>query len=704
VRYAAERDEPFKWEVYEANSWEGVPIETVSGQNANNSIRITSKFLQAVDEDKPWDLIARTTGKPMKTVSAKGLWDKIVRAAWTTADPGMQFHDVINDWHTCKADGDINASNPCSEYMFLDDTACNLASLNLVKFRGSNGGVDVNAYIHALRLWTVTLDISIQMASFPSRNIAHNTMQYRTLGLGYANLGGLLMRSGIPYDSEVGRNFAAALTSLMTAVAYSTSAEMAGEIGPFPAWERNKHYMAVVMGMHAAALDGLQTDEWSGQLLVAAQRYWSLVVNDAGTVGFRNAQGTLLAPTGTIGLLMDVDTTGCEPETSLVRYKNYAGGGSDKFVCQAVEEGLIKLGYNGDHLKAVLKFVEENGHLAVATENHVAGIWSEHLPVFDCALDRKETTRYIRPMAHIEMLAAIQPFLSGAASKTCNLPETATYEDVDMLYRAAERLKCKAVALYRNNCKLTQPVQTEQQPAVERPDDQPFIPETDLVRHTSIEELRAERTHSNGHDKTNGSMQRGERKYPPNRRYGPAQKVRINDQVIHIRTSEYPDDHSFAEVFVDMGKDGSMLQAVLGQWAKAVSLARQYGAPTEKLVESFLHTRFEPAGFVQEHDHIKSCTSVIDLVAREIGFTYLKRMDLVQVPPDTDHAMHFNPVAFQPQHQTEHSSLMGTAGVVASPVRMVASGNACSVCGNEMEWDGTCLRCRRCGNNTGCGS
>jgi ribonucleoside-diphosphate reductase alpha chain len=273
-----------------------------------------------------------------------------------------------------------------------------------------------------------------------------------------------------------------------------------------------------------------------------------------------------------------------------------------------------------------------------------------------------------------------------------------------MLYRAAERLKCKAVALYRNNCKLTQPVQTEQQPAVERPDDQPFIPETDLVRHTSIEELRAERTHSNGHDKTNGSMQRGERKYPPNRRYGPAQKVRINDQVIHIRTSEYPDDHSFAEVFVDMGKDGSMLQAVLGQWAKAVSLARQYGAPTEKLVESFLHTRFEPAGFVQEHDHIKSCTSVIDLVAREIGFTYLKRMDLVQVPPDTDHAMHFNPVAFQPQHQTEHSSLMGTAGVVASPVRMVASGNACSVCGNEMEWDGTCLRCRRCGNNTGCGS
>lgn len=711
ARYAGLKNEAFDWKTYEADSWEGEAIETVSGQNANNSIRIFNAFMDALEKGQMWNLTARTDGRVMKSVPAAKLWDDINRSSWACADPGLQFDGTINKWHTCKNDGFINASNPCSEYMFLDDTACNLASMNLVKFMQEDGQFDIPAFVHATELWTLTLDISVQMASFPSKEITEGTYNYRTLGLGYANLGGLLMRSGIPYDSPEGRAYAAAITSLMTGTSYKTSGDMAVEIGPFPRWEANKDCMHEVIGMHEDANSQVQCMGQAGRIVAVARQTWRQAHRQSLETGFRNAQVTVIAPTGTIGLLMDCDTTGLEPEFSLVKSKQYSGGGSEKFVNQAVEEGLTRLGYDGITRDRITSYLQFHGEMNTELKPH-------HLEVFDCAMGPNEDGRYLRPMAHVEMLAAVQRFLSGAASKTVNLPESASVEDFAEVHMQAYKLGVKSVALFRNNCKLSQPLQVgslEQEAKTEAE-----LEELDNTIRESwdahkrsftleeFERVAEELIEQHGGNDTE-FMLRGQRHKLPTLRQGHVQEVEVDDQKLYIRASEYPDG-TLGEIFLDIAKDGSMLQAMFGSFAKVFSIAIQHGVPLETLVESFLHTKFEPAGFVQGHEYVKSCTSVLDLVARHLGVMYLNREDLAHVQAKTDPAIHFSEPVYSDNVRLGSGVLKIGAEVVArlEDVEMSfnptpKSGMACRRCGGQMVWAGTCMKCDNCGDDTGCG-
>ncbi len=727
VQFARQGYSSIDFRTYDLD-WDSEAYLTVAGQNANNTVRIANDFLERVESGADWQLVRRTDGKVAKTLPAAALWDRIAHAAWASADPGLQFDTTINDWHTCAESGRINASNPCSEYMFLDDTACNLASLNLLAFKRADGSFSVDEFQHAVRLWTLVLEISVMMAQFPSREIARLSFAYRTLGLGYANLGGLLMAMGVPYGSEEGRAIAGAITALLTGGSYATSAEMAGELGAFPGFAKNRETMLRVIRNHRRAAHGeasgyealaiapvpLDAANCPDQpLLTAARAAWDAALALGEKHGYRNAQATVLAPTGTIGLVMDCDTTGIEPDFALVKFKKLAGGGYFKIINRLVPQALRTLGYGEGEITAIERYALGRGTLAGAPHiNHesltalgfdettlaaleaalasafdikfafnkwtlgeafltdglgiaptkladpafdlltalgfsrhdieAANTWCcgamtlegaphlkpEHLAVFDCANPcGKNGTRCISTEGHIRMLAAAQPFITGAISKTINMPNAATVEDCKAAYMLSWRLGLKATALYRDGSKLSQPLastlfgeddeaqdQAAELYALSPAERVPLVAEHIVERIIERIVVRAERTRL------------------PQRRKGYTQKATVGGHKLYLRTGEY-EDGRLAEIFIDMHKEGSAFRSLMNNFAIAISLGLQYGVPLEEYVEAFTFTRFEPAGIVEGNDAIKMATSILDYIFRELAVSYLDRSDLAHVEP-----------------------------------------------------------------------
>jgi ribonucleoside-diphosphate reductase alpha chain len=728
IQFAKQGYKDIDFPIYDTD-WDSEAYLTVSGQNSNNSVRVTDEFLKAVEADGEWDLTWRTKpGKVAKTVKARELWEKISYAAWASADPGLQYHTTVNDWHTCPASGPIRASNPCSEYMFLDDTACNLASINLLTYRDEKTGqFDIAAYEHTVRLWTVVLEISVMMAQFPSRQIAQLSYEYRTLGLGYANIGGLLMSSGIPYDSDAGRAICGALSAIMTGISYATSAEMAKQLGTFPGYKKNREHMLRVMRNHRRAAYGEKTGYEKiaqppvrldhaacpdPQMIAHAKAAWDKALVLGEEHGYRNAQATVIAPTGTIGLVMDCDTTGIEPDFALVKFKKLAGGGYFKIINRAVPEALRVLGYSESQIAeievyalghgslgqapginhATLKakgFTDEaiariekalptafdikfainkwtlgedflRGTLGLDAETlanpafdllshlgftrreieaanvHVCGAMTvegaphlkpEHYPVFDCANPCGRTgKRYLSVESHIRMMAAAQPFISGAISKTINMPNDATVEDCKSAYLLSWKLGLKANALYRDGSKLSQPLQSQ---LIADEDDEDEV-------DAFIEKPMAARTAQVAERVVEKIVERitvlRERERMPDRRKGYTQKAVVGGHKVYLRTGEY-DDGRLGEIFIDMHKEGAALRSIINNFAIAVSLGLQYGVPLEEYVDAFTFTRFEPSGPVQGNDSIKYATSMLDYVFRELAVSYLSRFDLAHVDP-----------------------------------------------------------------------
>lgn len=706
--------------------WNSEAYSTVSGQNSNNSLRVTNEFMEAVEKGGKWNLYWRTEKdkaekegrdpKPCKTLEASELWDDIAYAAWSCADPGLQFDTTINEWHTCLEDGRINASNPCSEYMFLDDTACNLASINLMKFHDEKTGTfDIEAYRHASRLWTVTLEISVLMAQFPSQSIAQKSYDYRTLGLGYANLGAYLMVNGIPYDSKEAMAIGGALTAIMHFTAYSTSAEMAQVKGPFPRYFANKEVMLKVMRNHRRAAYETPKDEYEGlsitplhinpefcpkDMLEAARSDADRAVTMGEKYGYRNAQVTVIAPTGTIGLVMDCDTTGIEPDFALVKFKKLAGGGYFKIINSSVPPALEKLGYTKNQIEDIIRYTRGAGTLkgcpAInpevlkskgftddvlakleaalpqsfdisfafnkftlgeefclktlkipetelndwtfnmlkflgfttdqinAANSYVCGTMTvegaphlkdEHLPVFDCANKCGSIgQRYIQPMAHIHMMGAAQPFISGAISKTINFPAEASIDEIKSAYAESWRYMIKANALYRDGSKLSQPLNTTSDSSDN------FVAEAVSAQTNTPLQMAEKIVH----------RYIAKRRRLPDRRAGYTQKAKIGGHTVYIRTGEYTDG-ALGELFLDMHKEGAAFRSLMNCFAIAISLGLQHGVPLEEFVEAFVFTRFEPNGMVSGNPRIKMSTSLIDYIFRELAITYLDRQDLAQV-------------------------------------------------------------------------
>ncbi|MCQ4629952.1 vitamin B12-dependent ribonucleotide reductase [Shinella sp. CPCC 100929] len=724
IQFAKQGYKDIEFKTYDTD-WDSEAYLTVSGQNSNNSVSLKDDFLRAVENDGDWNLTARKDGRVMKTLKARDLWEQISHAAWASADPGLHFNTTMNDWHTSPAAGPIRASNPCSEYMFLDDTACNLASLNLLQFKdAATKNINIADYEHAVRLWTIVLEVSVMMAQFPSRQIAERSYEYRTLGLGYANIGGLLMSSGIPYDSTEGRAIAGALTAIMTGVSYATSAEMASELGPFPNFAPNRDNMLRVMRNHRRAAYGETTgyeqlsvnpvalihgDCPDQTLVVHAKAAWDKAVALGEKHGYRNAQTTVIAPTGTIGLVMDCDTTGIEPDFALVKFKKLAGGGYFKIINRAVPEALRTLGYSesqiaeieayavghgnlnqapavnpgslkakgftdekieavsaglkaafdikfafnqwtlgADFLKETLKVSDEQlsdmsfnllEHIGFSKKDieaaniHVCGamtlegapfLKNEHLAVFDCANPcGKIGKRYLSVESHIRMMAAAQPFISGAISKTINMPNEATVEDCKNAYMLSWKLALKANALYRDGSKLSQPLNSS---LIEDEDDE----------DDAIEALIAAPAAAQAVTVTEKIVERiverliRDREKLPNRRQGYTQKAVVGGHKVYLRTGEFGDGR-LGEIFIDMHKEGAAFRAMMNNFAIAISLGLQYGVPLEEYVEAFTFTKFEPAGMVQGNDAIKNATSILDYVFRELAVSYLGRHDLAHV-------------------------------------------------------------------------
>jgi ribonucleoside-diphosphate reductase alpha chain len=827
---------------YDAD-WDSNAYLTVSGQNSNNSVRISDPFFQAVQQDREWPLTYRRTGAVARTVRARALWDKICFAAWASADPGVQYDTTINDWHTCPADGRINASNPCSEYMFLDDTACNLASLNLMQFRSQDGSFKVAEFEHAVRLWTLVLEISVMMAQFPAEKIAELSYKFRTLGLGYANVGGLLMASGIPYDSDAGRAYCGAITALMTGIAYKVSAEIAAELGAFPGYPANRDSTLRVLRNHRRAAHGqargyedvatlpVPLDHQhcpDRPLLAAAVKAWDDAVALAETHGVRNAQVSVIAPTGTIGLVMDCDTTGIEPDFALVKFKKLAGGGFFKIINRMVPQALETLGYDRAQIEAITRYAVGHGTLKgapgidhsklkakgftdeilkkleaglpttfdirYAFNRHSLGdafcrdvlgftgeqlgdlrfdmlhalgftkdeveqanayccgtmtiegapeLKPEHLPVFDCANPcGRIGKRYLSASSHIRMMAAAQPFISGAISKTINMPATASVDDCREAYLEGWRLGVKALALYRDGSKLSQPLSAMLADDVDEAEDE--SPEQSQVeRIVEVTERVVER------------FIEGRRKLP-SRRKGYTQKAIVGGHKLYLRTGEY-EDGALGEIFIDMHKEGAAFRSLMNSFAISVSIGLQYGVPLEEFVEAFSFTRFEPSGVVQGNDTIKMATSVLDYIFRELAVSYLDRTDLANVDPS---ALRHDAIGEGTKEgdMSEHAARIASAGFIRGNLRLLAGGvghaaeadaqrvaaaggkaaggatavtsiardtttssrdsrrqqaeiarlqgyegDPCSACGNfTLVRNGTCLKCDTCGSTTGC--
>ncbi len=727
IQFARQGYTSIQFSTYDTD-WDSEAYLTVSGQNSNNSVSLKDDFLRAVEKDEAWKLIRRIDGKVHKEIPARELWEKIGYAAWASADPGLHFNTTMNDWHTCAAAGAIRASNPCSEYMFLDDTACNLASVNLLPYRNADGTIDIAAYEHTVRLWTIVLEISVMMAQFPSKEIARLSYEYRTLGLGYANIGGLLMTAGIPYDSDEGRALCGVLTALMTGIAYATSAEMAAALGAFADYDRNAVNMLRVMRNHRRAAYGdrdgyeklsvnpvpLEADHvWQKDLVAHARAAWDRAIELGEEHGYRNAQATVIAPTGTIGLVMDCDTTGIEPDFALVKFKKLAGGGYFKIINRAVPEALRTLGYSESQIAEIEAYAVGHGNLNQApavnpsslkakgfTDEKIAALnaalksafdikfvfnqWTlgadwvketfgftdeqlsdfsfemlpalgfsrkdieaanihvcgamtlegaphlkaEHYPVFDCANPcGKVGKRYLSVESHIRMMAAAQPFISGAISKTINMPNEATVEDAKNAYMLSWKLALKANALYRDGSKLSQPLNAS------------LIADDEEDEDDAVEALVAAPAATRAAQLTEKIVERvverlyRDREKLPNRRKGYTQKAIVGGHKVYLRTGEF-DDGRLGEIFIDMHKEGAAFRAMMNNFAIAISLGLQYGVPLEEYVEAFTFVKFEPAGMVQGNDAIKSATSIIDYVFRELAISYLGRNDLAHV--DTD--------------------------------------------------------------------
>jgi len=791
------------------SDFNGDAYRTVSGQNANNSVRVSDRFIEAVTKDAVWETTTRTTQEVVERLSARELWREMAEAAWKCADPGLQFDDTINKWHTCKATDRIFASNPCSEFVFLDDTACNLASLNLLKFLRDDAGeenrFDVLAYKHACRIFFLAQEIAVDLASYPTKRIAERSHQYRPLGLGYANLGTLLMVEGLPYDSDAGRAMAGAITAVMTGEAYALSAEMAGSKGPFQGYALNRESMLEVMRLHRDSVANIDAELAPPSLLAAAKDCWERAVRLGEQHGYRNAQATVLAPTGTIGLLMDCDTTGVEPDFALIKFKKLAGGGSFKIVNQSVPRALKKLGYPAAQLQAIVDYVrgtatlksaaafapaelESRGllpaeiarvekslesvfDLRAAFAPHVIGaaalqrlglepgskgkqvlarlgygdaqideatlvvcgrqtvegapfLKPEHYPVFDCANRCGPLgTRYIEPMGHVRMMAAVQPFLSGAISKTINLPNDATVEEVERIHAESWRLGLKAIALYRDGSKLSQPLSAgDWAQKVPLPKDTREMAQT---LRKLIPELTAEQAErmSDAAFVAKAApapipLAANVRRRLPSKRHGITQEAKVGGNKVFLRTGEY-NDGTLGEIFIDMHKEGAALRSVMNCFAMLVSIALQYGVPLEVLVEQFVFTRFEPQGPVQGHDRVKFATSVIDYVFRALGVEYLRRDDLAHVTPEEaaetpKSAQTADPVLQVPAASPATAAKAAQKSDPPDPARAAAraqdellgklSGDApfCDTCGHITVRNGTCYKCLNCGNSMGC--
>ena len=759
------------------SDFNGEAYGTVSGQNSNNSVRIPDTFMQAVLSDGSWQTTFRTSGEVYETHRARDLWHEIAQSAWQCADPGVQFDGHIQRWHTCKATDKIHATNPCSEFVFLDDTACNLASVNLMKFLRDDGSFDVDGYRHANRVFFLAQEILVGFASYPTERIAQRSHEYRPLGLGYANLGTLLMMQGLPYDSDAARVYAACITAVMTGEAYALSAEMASSKGAFEGFARNRDSMLDVMRLHREAAHAIDASKAPRELLSAARDGWDRAVAFGALHGYRNSQATVLAPTGTIGLLMDCDTTGVEPDFALVKFKKLAGGGHFKIVNQSVPGALARLGYEPTAIESIIRYAIGTGSLEGAPHINRASLLNKklteveidrierslpgvldlrhafsrgmlgeemltrlglsvaerekpgfsalpflgftdqqideangvicgcqtvegapalnpsHLPVFDCA-NRcgARGTRFIQPLGHVRMMGTVQPFISGAISKTVNLPSDATVEEVEKIYFESWKQGLKAVALYRDGSKMSQPLTSTSKSAE--------------TAHAAPPKLRRRRL--------------------PKRRHGFTQEARIGGHKVFLRSGEY-EDGTIGEIFIDMHKEGAAFRSMMNCFAIAVSMGLQYGVPLEDLVDQFTFTRFEPQGRVDGHDNIRNCTSVVDYVFRVLGLEYLNRTDLAHVLPEearpTEPGAATHPVGY------EHLRVNGndrrpTAAAAPSPqarapirLRVEAatdpgpqamlgkfSGDApfCDSCGHITIRNGTCFKCLNCGNSMGC--
>jgi ribonucleoside-diphosphate reductase alpha chain len=847
IQFAQQGFTEIEFKTYDTD-WDGDAYGTVSGQNANNTVRVTDEFLKAVGEDADWNLTRRTDGKISKTLPARELWDEIAHAAWASADPGVQYHTTINDWHTCPEGGPIRASNPCSEYMFLDDTACNLASLNLLAFVREDSTFDTEAFEHAVRLWTIVLEISVMMAQFPSRRIAELSYVYRTLGLGYANIGGLLMASGLSYDSDEGRSLCAGITALMTGTAYATSADMSAELGAFPGYVRNRKAMQRVMRNHARAAGALsgRFEDLSTLPVVfhpescpdqglaeAATRSWREAVEKGKAHGYRNAQVTVIAPTGTIGLVMDCDTTGIEPDFALVKFKKLAGGGYFRIINRCVPRALMKLGYSESEVDDIIVHAVGHGTLKGAPAiNHetlsaagftddalealegalanafdikfafnkwtlgedfcseVLGFTADqladvsfdilealgftpdqvdaantyccgamtlegaphleeaHLSVFDCANPcGPKGTRCLPTESHIRMMAAAQPFISGAISKTINMPNEVTVEDVADAYMMSWDLGVKAVALYRDGSKASQPLSASSDDGVSEEENE------EVTEALQAESALAWGVWPNGTSPTQAyARQPRPRFLLPARRTGWTQEARVGGHKVFLRTGEY-DDGTLGEIFIDLAKEGATLRGVLASFAIAVSKGLQYGVPLEEYVDTFVYQTFEPRGIVEKHPNIKMANSIVDYVFRALGVEYLLRDELAQVPPDRSSSDLPEPpkgIATEAGRQMELSEAVkeqdieaqATAaafadsdqpGPVQQPLSLVPVGTGngsgvavgladetalasagpmigglmgdapvCSSCGHMTIRNGACYVCLTCGDTTGC--
>ncbi|MDB9818440.1 vitamin B12-dependent ribonucleotide reductase [Pelagibacterales bacterium] len=715
IHFAKQGYKSIEFDTYDSD-WDSEAYLTVSGQNSNNSIRVTDDFINAVIEDKDWNLINRTDGAINKTVRAKELWDEVGYAAWSCADPGIQFHTTVNDWHTCPASGEIKASNPCSEYMFLDNTACNLASLNLMTFMDENKSLEIDLFKHAIRIWTLILEISVMMAQFPSKEIAKLSYEYRTLGLGYANLGGFLMSKGISYDSDEGRSICAAITSLMTGTSYATSAEIAGELGPFPGYAQNSKHMLRVIRNHRRAAYGhsdgyeeLNTNPVplvienvrDTKLGMEAQKCWDTAYELGQKYGYRNAQTSVIAPTGTIGLVMDCDTTGIEPDFAMVKFKKLAGGGYFKIINRTVPDALNQLQYTEGEITEIINYAVGHGTLESApfinhetlkekgfTEKELSILESnlknvfdirfsfniftlgkefcidvlnfseeqlndfnfnmlselgfsskeideantyccgtmtleeaphikdEHLSVFDCANPcGKIGKRFLSTESHIKMMAAAQPFISGAISKTINMPNDASVDDCMEAYLMSWKLGTKANALYRDGSKLSQPLASKLVEDVEDEEEEIMSKPTPIEQTMAIAQQAAQQAVYGARNKV------------PDRRKGYIQKAIVGGHKVYLHTGEY-EDGTLGEIFIDMHKEGAFLRSLMNNFAIAISIGLQYGVPLEEYVEAFTFTRFDPSGVVQGNNRIKNSTSILDYVFRELAVSYLGRNDL----------------------------------------------------------------------------
>jgi ribonucleoside-diphosphate reductase alpha chain len=827
------------------SDYEGEAYRTVSGQNSNNSIRIPNEFFEKLEKNEDWELKARTDGRIMKRIPAREVWNQISYAAWRCADPGTQYDTTINEWHTSPKGGRINASNPCSEYMFLDNTACNLASANLRRFYNeATNTFDVEGFEYVCRLWTVVLEVSVLMAQFPSKEVAQLSYDYRTLGLGYANLGSMLMVMGIPYDSEEARGIAGAISAIMTGIAYKTSAELASILGPFARFDENREDMLRVMRNHRlAAYDadeyeklhikpqGIKARFCPDYLLKAATKAWDEAVQLGEKYGYRNAQVTVIAPTGTIGLVMDCDTTGVEPDFALVKFKKLSGGGYFKIINQSVPSALKNLGYQQREIESIVKYavgagtfvgaphinhqtLSEKGFIAEeirkldaavasafeigfvfnvytlgeeclqrlgfkpeqyfnfewsllealgftdeqveAANDYICGtmtiegapfLKAEHLPVFDCANKcGKKGVRYIHAHGHIRMMAAAQPFLSGAISKTINLPNEATVEEIADAYMMSWQLGLKACALYRDGSKLSQPLSnksdkkkkaeeetTENKPAAE-PQESNIVDLGKLTITELLDEVQ-KRVQASPDTKLKRELARiVERRTLPAKRRGFTQKAKINGQALFLRTGEYGDG-TVGEIFIDMAKEGATMRSMLNCFAIAISIGLQYGVPLEEYVEKFVFTRFEPAGMV-DHPNIKSTTSIVDFIFRALAYEYLGRTDLVhvldrpevmntgtddwdEIPTSLEYEKKTPPLSdvrivparlakapdtesLKPVKATVKKAEAGIDAINAAAKSMQSDAPACNTCGHITIRSGTCYKCLNCGNSMGC--